>query len=690
MFPPFLFIFQKIKRMSEIDQTCINAIRVLSCEAITKAKSGHPGAPLGLAPVAHLIWSKYMDYAPKWINRDRFVLSCGHASALYYSLLHFGQYKDNNNDQIISMDDMKRFRQYSSKTAGHPEKNMLPEVEVTTGPLGQGISSAVGIALATLHLGERYNKPGFPVFDNKVFCIASDGDLMEGVQYEAVSFAGHQKLGNLICFWDNNNITISGSTDLAFSEKVCQRFESCGWETISVDNANTDIEAINEAIKKAMTITDKPVLIDLHTTIGFGSELADSNQVHGNPLSVDQLKNLKKHFGYDPEQSFQFPKDVYNYYDDVRKRSEEKEQIWNEMYQRYQREFPEEYKELQKIINGDFSVEEFKKFVPMEHNSNQATRISSGIVLNKVAQNVPGLVGGSADLAPSNNTVLHGEKEFSANCRSGRQIEFGIREHAMQAIANGIAYYGFKGLVPFTATFFVFIQYLMPSLRCACMENLRELLIMSHDSIGVGEDGATHQPVETLAQCRALPNINVIRPCDQLEVSAAYTTAFCGPERPTVLVLSRQTAPLCEGASFDGTLKGGYVIKPAENPKAVIIATGTEVSIALQAAEQIPFPVQVVSMPCMEIFNEQSLEYRRQVIPANVPVLSVEAGNSFGWERFSHYHLGVNTFGISAPFKDCYKHFGILPENVAQKVQNLVKFYETRPVPELIDRPFDI
>ncbi|OHT10124.1 transketolase family protein [Tritrichomonas foetus] len=666
--------------MTDIDTKCINAIRVLSCDAITKAKSGHPGAPLGLAPVSHILWSKYLQFDPQWINRDRFVLSCGHASSLYYSLLHI-------HTKVLEIEDMKNFRQYKSKTPGHPERHILPEVEVTTGPLGQGISNAVGLSVTSLFLAERYNKPDFPIFNHKIFCIASDGDLMEGVQYEAASFAGHQKLNNLICFWDNNHITITGNTDLAYTENVPMRFRSQGWHTISVENADTDLAAIEKAIDEAIAVTDKPVLIDLHTTIGFGSDMADSEKVHGNPLSVDQLKNLKKRFGYNPEESFVVPQEVYDHYAKVRENTAKKVSDWNSLFQEYGKKFPKEYAEIQFLLNGQFTAEMLKEVIPLNHDSSVATRISSGIVLNKLAAHFPGIIGGSADLAPSNNTVLKGENEFGPTNRKSRQIEFGIREHAMQAIANGIAYYGMKGLVPFTATFFVFLQYLLPSLRCACLENLRVLLIMTHDSIGVGEDGSTHQPTETLAQCRSMPNINVFRPCDQLEVSAGYATALTGPSRPTVLVLSRQGAPLCEGASFDGALKGAYVIKDAAEPKCVIVATGTEVSVALKAAELCPFPVRVVSMPSMELFMEQTEQYRREIIPANTPVLSVEAGVSYGWEKFSHKHIGVNDYGLSAPCAKVFEHFGIVPQNVAEKAQNLVKFYEKRPIPELIERP---
>ncbi|KAH0793474.1 transketolase [Histomonas meleagridis] len=664
----------------EIENRCVNALRVLAMDTVHKANSGHSGAPLGLAPVAHTIWSKYLKFEPNWINRDRFVLSPGHASSLIYSLLHI-------HSRILSIDDLKQFRQYQSKTAGHPEHHLVPEIEVTTGPLGQGISNAVGLAVASLHVANRYNKPDCTIFDNRVFCIASDGDLMEGVQYEAVSYAGHNHLNNLIVFWDDNKITISGSTDIAFKEDVQMRFRACGWHTITVEDANTDLKAIEAAIDEALKVTDKPVLIDLHTTIGYGSELANSPKVHGTPLNKDQLAHLKEHFGFKPDEFFVVPQEVYEYYDKVRENTHSLVEKWNATYAEYAKKYPAEYAELQQLINGDFKLEDFKKFMPMNDDKNIATRVSSGQVLNVLAQNVPGLVGGSADLTPSNNTALNGQTTFKPGNYQGRYLEFGIREHAMQAIANGIAYYGFKGLVPFTATFFVFVQYLLPSLRVASLDHLRELLVLTHDSIGVGEDGATHQNVESFAAVRALPGALLMRPADMLEVSACYTAAMTGPSRPAVMALSRQNAPPIEGASFDGALRGGYVCKKVDSPKLVMVATGTEVDLALKAAKLLDFPVQVVSMPCMDIFNEQPLDYIRECFPKDVPVVSVEAGVSFGWSKYSHKHLGVETFGLSAPAAHVYKHFGLVPEVVAEKAKEVVEFYKTHPVPELIERP---
>ena len=669
----------------ELDQLAINTIRLLAMDAIHKAKSGHSGAPLGLAPTGHILWSKFLNFEPNWLNRDRFILSCGHASALLYSLLHI-----QSHGKIISMDELKQFRQFGSRTAGHPEHHLIPEIEATTGALGQGLSNAVGIAAAAAHIAGLFNKPDCQIFTHKTYCICSDGDLMEGITNEACSWAGTQKLSNLIALWDNNHVTISGHTDIAFTEDVPARYRALGWNVIIVDNADTDIAAITSAIEAAQKETEKPTLISLHTTIGYGSALADSPKVHGTPLSDDHLAKLKTSFGFNPEEFFHVSEEVYSLYDKVTSRIHSKVVEWEQLYKQYSEKYPEDYAKLQTIISGDFKIEDFKQFMPLTGDKGAATRVSSGLALNAIAQHVPGLFGGSADLTPSNNTSLNGDKMFSPEHREGRYIEFGIREHAMQAIANGIQFYGMKGLIPFTATFFVFIQYLLPSLRIAALEGLRELLILTHDSIGLGEDGATHQNVENFPLVRAIPNVHLMRPADLIEVSACYSLALCGPSLPTVLALSRQGTPPIPGSSFDGTLKGAYIIKKVENPDLVIIGTGTELNLALKAAEIVEKSgkkVQVVSMPCMDVFEEQSFDYKRVVLPKNVPVLSVEANVHFGWERYSHKHCGVEEFGTSAPAPKIYEHFGLVPDKVAEKAQGLIEFYKSHPIPELVERP---
>lgn len=585
------------------------------------------------------------------------------------------------------MDDLKQFRQLGSKTSGHPEHQVLPEVEVTTGPLGQGISNAIGLAIAQAHLGARFNKPGHDIINHKVWCVASDGDMMEGVQFEAVALAGHHKLGNLICFWDDNKITICGKTDIAFTEDVCMRFRSSGWHTIDVPNADTDLDGIARAIDEALAINDKPVLIDLHTTIGFGSVIQDTAAVHGAPLNAEQMRKLKEHFGFNPDESFVVPKEVYDFYEKAAANSHKEVEAWNAKYAEYKAKYPAEYAELQSLIEGKFDLETIRPLLPMDNSKTVATRVCSGLTLNALAAKYRGFFGGSADLTPSCNTGLKGETLFAPGNYQGRYFEYGIREHGMQAIANGISYYGFKGVIPFTASFFVFIQYLIPALRCAALESLRVLIIMTHDSIGVGEDGSTHQPVENLALIRVIPNCNMMRPADQIETSACYAAALTGKSRPTVFAFSRQTTPPVEGTSFEGALKGGYVIKKVENPKIIFVGTGTELDLCIKAAEKLNVPAQIVSLPCMELFEEQTEEYRVSVLPPGIPVLSVEAGVKFGWDRYSHLHCGVDEYGVSAPGPQVYEYFGLTPDGIAAKAQKLLDFYANRPVPELISRP---
>ena len=672
--------FGNTLRSMEIDNLCVNTIRTLAMDTVHKANSGHSGAPLGLAPAAHVLWSKYLSFEPGWLNRDRFVLSPGHASSLIYTLLHL-------HSRVLSIEDLKQFRQYGSKTAGHPEHHLVHEIETTTGPLGQGICNAIGMATAALQMGARFNKPDFPLFDHKVFCIASDGDMMEGVQCEAASFAGHQKLDNLIVLYDDNHITISGKTDIAFTEDVPMRFRAYGWETMTVENADTDLAGIAAAIDKALAVKGKPVLISLKTTIGYGSDLADTSKVHGTPLNKEQLAHLKERFGFKPEESFVVPQEVYAHYDKVRAAAHEKAEAWKVLLAKYEKAYPAEYAELQQIINPNFTVENFKKFMPLDDTKSLATRVASGLMINAIAKNIPGFTGGSADLTPSNNTAIDGAKVFQPESRDGRYFEFGIREHGMMSIANGMSFYGLPGLVPFVATFFVFIQYGMGALRVAALEGLRQILVMTHDSIGLGEDGATHQNVENFAMIRALPNCLLLRPADVLETSACYTAAMTGKSRPAVLALSRQTAPPVEGVCFDGALKGGYVVKKEEHPKACFIGTGTELKLAVDTAAKLGVPVQIVSMPCMDIFLEQPAEYRKEVIPAGVPVISFEAGVSFGWDRLSHVHFGVESFGLSAPAGKVYEHFGLTADKCAERAKKVLEYFESHPIPDLSPKP---
>ncbi|EAY07563.1 transketolase family protein [Trichomonas vaginalis G3] len=664
----------------EADNLAVNTIRCLAADIVSKANSGHPGAPLGLAPAAHVLWSKFYSYEKDWINRDRFVLGPGHASALMYSLLHLYQ-------RELTIDDLKQFRQLHAKCAGHPEHYLIHDVEATTGPLGQGIGYAIGMAALELNLAARFNKPDFPVFNHKVFAFVSDGEMMEGVQAETASWAGHQKLDNLIVLYDDNHITIDGNTNLAFTEDVLARYRAYGWHTLVVENADKDLEAIEKAINQALELKGAPVLIDLKTTIGFGSEVANTPKVHGTPLNKDQLAALKKFFGFNPEESFVVPEQVYKLYDGVREKAHQKAEAWRAMFADYAKKYPEEYAQLDQILHPNFTVEEFKKFMPLTDEKNVATRVASGVMLNAILPHLPGLIGGSADLTPSNNTALTGQKSFQPDCREGRYLEFGIREHGMIGIANGMQFYGLPGLVPFVATFFTFIQYGLGALRVAALDKLRMLLIMTHDSIGLGEDGPTHQNVENFAMIRALPNTLLLRPADILETSACYTAALTGPARPAVFALSRQNAPPVPGVNFDGALKGGYIVKDVQDPKLIFVATGTELKLAYDAAEKLGLPVRVVSMPCTEIFEEQSEEYKKSVLPGNVPTISIEAGIHQGWEKYSHVHFGVETFGLSAPAGKVYDFFGLTPEKVAERAQKVLDYYSKTPVPDLSARP---
>lgn len=664
----------------EGDKLAVSTIRCLAADIVSKANSGHPGAPLGLAPASHVLWSKFLAYEKDWPNRDRFVLGPGHASALIYTMLHLYT-------RCLSIDDLKSFRQLNSRCAGHPEKHLIPELEATTGPLGQGIGYAIGMAAAELNLAARFNKPDFPIFDHKVFAFVSDGELQEGVQAETASWAGHQKLDNLVCLYDDNRITIDGSTELTFTEDVLARYRAYGWHTMIVEHADTDLAAIEKAIQEAIDYKGAPVMIALKTTIGFGSEVANSPKVHGTPLNKDQLAKLKETFGFKADDFFHVPEEVYKLYDGVADRAHKKADAWRAMYAEYGKKYPQEYSELEQIFHPNWTVEEFKKFMPMADDKNVATRVASGVMLNAMVPHIPGLIGGSADLTPSNNTALTGVKTFQPGSREGRYIEFGIREHGMMGIANGIQFYGLPGLVPFVATFFVFIQYGMGALRIAALEHLRQLLVMTHDSIGLGEDGPTHQNVENFAIIRSIPNVLLLRPADILETSACYTAAMTGPSRPAVLALSRQNAPPVPGVSFDGALKGAYVVKDVENPKLIYIGTGTELKLAYDAAEKLGLPIRIVSMPCREIFEEQPLEYRKSILPGNVPTISIEAGISMGWNRYSHVHFGVETFGISAPASKAYEHFGLTVDNIVERTKKVLEYYSKTPVPNISDLP---
>ncbi|KNC79683.1 transketolase [Sphaeroforma arctica JP610] len=673
---------KKAKNDMDKDQTCINAIRCLSADMPSAANSGHPGAPMGCAPLAYLLWTKFMSYDPQdpsWLNRDRFVLSNGHACALQYAMLHLTGYD-------LSMEDLKNFRQIGSKTPGHPERDDTPGIEVTTGPLGQGVANAVGLAMAEKHMAATFNTSDFPdLIDNTVYVIMGDGCHQEGVSSEACSLAGHLKLGNLIVLYDDNSITIDGDTSLSFTEDVPKRFESYGWETITVDGLDSDITDLEAAIEKAKLSKDKPTLISCKTTIGFGSGIQGTHGVHGAPLKPDDLKQVKEKFGFNGDDKFVVPSDALAVFREAGAKGAAAHAEWKGRFEQYKIAEPAKAVELARRLSGKLP-EDWRKCLPTWTSEDPAlaSRQTSEKVLNAIAEALPELVGGSADLTPSNLTQLKCSSDFQHGSYEGRYFRFGVREHGMAAICNGLAAYG--GLVPFGATFFNFIQYMLPSVRLSALSHLRVLYIMTHDSIGLGEDGPTHQPINALALCRSMPNCLAIRPCDGNETAGAYAVAMENGHRPSVLVFSRQGLPQQDGSTVDKVFKGAYTLVNCEKPKVILVASGSEVPLCVDAAKLVGEGARVVSMPCMDLFEEQSAEYKSTVFPEGVPVLAVEALSGFGWDRYSHAQHCMKTFGASGPLKKLFVHFGFTPENISDKANGLVKFYEGKPVPSLVNR----
>lgn len=656
---------------TNIDQLCINTIRTLTIDAIQKANSGHPGLPLGMAPTAYILWTKFLNHNPKnphWFNRDRFVLSGGHGSMLIYSLLHLTGYES------VSMEEIKRFRQYGSSTPGHPENHLTAGVEVTTGPLGAGTSNAVGLAIAEKHLAARYNKDGLNVVDNHVYAIVSDGDLQEGISGEASSLAGHLKLGNLTFLYDDNSITIDGSTDISFTEDVLKRYDAYGWHTQIVEDGN-DLKAIENAIIAAKNMTDKPSIIAIKTIIGFGLPKQGTSKAHSDAPGIDAVKEMKKNLGWDENAEFYVPDVVYEKYREAIPKGESLEDEWNSLLKTYTEKYGDEFENL---INKKFPAD-WEKYLPdFTSVEAKATRAYSGDVINAIADKIPNLIGGSADLTPSNNTTIKDSTSFQSTNYSGRNMHYGIREHAMGGIMNGIALYG--GLIPFGGTFMTFSDYMRGAVRLAALSNAQTIFVFTHDSIGLGEDGPTHQSVEHLAALRAIPNMNVIRPCDGFEVAQAWAIAINEKHKPTVLALSRQKVALIDRTKFssaEGTKKGGYILAEASNnqPKLILVSTGSEVGLAMQAREVLEsdgIATRVVSMPCTDIFDEQSVEYRESVLPNNVKTFAIEAGVSFGWHKYADGVLGVDKFGASAPAEIVFKEYGFTVENVVAKAKGLI------------------
>ncbi|AXI10529.1 transketolase [Oceanobacillus zhaokaii] len=664
---------------NNIEQLSINTIRTLSIDAIEKANSGHPGLPMGAAPMAYTLWTDFMNHNPKnskWFDRDRFILSAGHGSALLYSLLHLSGYQ-------VSIDDLKSFRQWGSKTPGHPEVHHTDGVEATTGPLGQGIAMSVGFAMAEAHLAAKYNKDDISVVDHYTYALVSDGDLMEGISHEAASLAGHLGLGKLIALYDSNDISLDGDLNKSFSENTEQRFKAYGWQVIRVEDGN-DVDAIRAAIKEAQANTEQPTLIEVRTIIGYGSpNKSGSSTSHGSPLGTDEVKLTKEFYKWTHE-DFSVPEEVYaDFNEKIGKDGEEKEAAWNDLLTTYKEKYPELAAEFETAISGKLPEGWEKELPAFEVGDNMATRASSGKVLNAVAKAVPSFFGGSADLAGSNKTTINGEGDFSRNSYNERNIWFGVREHAMGAALNGMALHG--GLNVFGGTFFVFSDYLRPSIRLASIMNAPVTYVFTHDSIAVGEDGPTHEPVEHLAALRVIPNLSLIRPADANETAAAWRLAVESTNQPTALALTRQDLPTLEGTkenAYEGVKKGAYVVSNSEKetPDALILATGSEVQLAVYAQKALKekdIDVRVVSMPSWDRFEKQDEAYKESVIPSNVKArVGVEMASSFGWNRYvgdAGKVIAIDTFGASAPGEKVMEEYGFTVENVVKHVESVVK-----------------
>ncbi|EAE6046091.1 transketolase [Listeria monocytogenes] len=659
------------------DSLAVNTIRTLSMDAIQKANSGHPGLPMGAAPMAYALWSRVLNTNPKnshWFNRDRFVLSAGHGSMLLYSLLHLSGFK-------LELEDLKNFRQWESKTPGHPEYRYTDGVDATTGPLGQGIAMAVGMAMAERHLEAKYNKDGFPVVDHYTYALCGDGDLMEGVASEAASYAGHQQLGRLVVLYDSNDISLDGDLDKSFSENVKQRFEAYGWEHLLVKDGN-DTAEILAAIEKAKQNTSQPTMIEVKTVIGFGAPNAGTSKVHGAPLGDEGILEAKKAYGWNYEEKFFVPEEVTaRFKETIGERGEKAETAWNELFASYKAEYPELAKQLEDSLNNKLPADWDEDLPVYDDSKALASRASSGEVINALAGKIPTIFGGSADLAGSNNTTIKTDGEFTKATPAERNIWFGVREFAMGAALNGMALHG--GLQVYGGTFFVFSDYVRAAIRLSAIQHLPVTYVMTHDSIAVGEDGPTHEPIEQLASLRAMPGLSVIRPADGNEVVEAWKLAITSTSTPHVLVLTRQVLPTLPNSAkltAEGVKKGAYVISPAKGdvPEAIILASGSEVNLAIEAQKELQAQgtdVSVVSVPSFDLFEQQSAEYKESVLPNAVRKrVAVEMGASFGWERYVGLDgkvIGIDKFGASAPGETVIKNYGFTVENVVNTVKSL-------------------
>ncbi len=664
---------------TKLDELCVNTIRMLSADGVEKAKSGHPGLPMGAASMAYVLWTRFLrhhPHKPDWPNRDRFVLSAGHGSMLLYSLLHLTGYD-------LPLEELKNFRQWGSKTPGHPEHGLTPGVETTTGPLGQGFANGVGMAIAESYLAARFNRSGHTIVDHYTYGIVSDGDLMEGVSHEAASLAGHLKLGKLIYLYDDNRISIEGSTDIAFSENRMERFKAYGWHVQNVEDGN-DLAAIEKAIAAAQAQNRSPSIISVRTHIGYGSpNKQDTAGVHGEPLGSEEIILSKQNLKWPVDPPFFIPDEALNYFREAPEKGKVLESEWQALMQSYTETHPEIASDWRRWINGELPDgwdKDIDLFPP--DAKGVATRVASGTVLNAIAPNVANLMGGSADLAPSTKTLINGESDFQAAQYEGRNMRFGVREHAMGSILIGMSLHG--GLIPYGATFLVFSDYMRPAIRLAALTGLNIIYVFTHDSIGLGEDGPTHQPIEHLAALRTIPNLTVIRPCDANETAEAWRFAIQNKKGPVALVLTRQNTPTLDREIFaaaDGLQRGAYTLSDAKDgkPDVILLASGSEVHIALQAADtliQKDISARVVSMPSWELFDRQPEAYRREVLPPQTSIrLAIEAGIPQGWHRYVGSNgvvVGLDHFGASAPYQILYDKFGITAGAVVEKAMTLL------------------
>src|SRR5687767_2827525 len=645
-------------------------------DAVQKADSGHPGTPMALAPLAYVLWTRHLRYNPRnpdWIDRDRFVLSAGHASMLLYSVLYLTGYD-------LSLDDLKQFRQWESRTPGHPEFGYTPGVETTTGPLGQGVGNSVGMAIAEAQLATLFNRPGHDVIDHRTYFIASDGDMMEGVSHEASSYAGHLRLGKLIGFYDDNHITIEGDTALTFSDDTAKRYESYGWHVQRVEDAN-DLEALDAAIVEAKLVVDRPSLIVVRSHIGYGSpNKHDTAEAHGSPLGADEIKLTKEALGYPSQEPFFVAPEALEHWRKMKDRGARTEQEWHTRYEAYKAAHAADAAELERRLSGEMQ-QGWEELIPSftAENGNVASRAASGVVLNAIAPKIPELVGGSADLASSTNTIVKGAASMSATDHSGRNFHFGIREHGMGAVMNGMSVHG--GFIPYGATFLIFSDYMRPSVRLAAVMHRHVIYVYTHDSIGLGEDGPTHQPIEQLSTLRTIPGMTLIRPADASETAEAWRAALM-QKGPVAVVLTRQKLGFIDRSRYaaaDGVAKGAYVLadSPGGEPQVVIMSSGSEVALIVEAQQKLEaegIRTRTVSMPSHEIFAAQSDEYRATVLPVGVKRLSIEAGHPMSWQRWvgsDGIALGIERFGASAPYKEIYEHLGITVDKIVQSVKHL-------------------